>query len=64
MKSSIKVSTIWIFILTQTIISILFYIGDKFISAGEAITIFLVSLPITYFIQWLREVNEIKKDRE
>lgn len=62
MKVSIKTSTIWIFIVVQTILSIFFYVGDNFVSAGEALIIFLTSIPITYGIQFLREIKEMKNE--
>jgi hypothetical protein len=66
MKLQIKVSTIFIFIVTQTIISIFFYLGDSFISGVEAIIILLLSIPLTYFVEWLRGINLFsgKKDNQ
>jgi hypothetical protein len=57
---SIRTSTIFIWILTQTFISIFFYIGDKFISGGEAVITFLLSIPLTMFVQWLRDLITTK----
>lgn len=62
MKLSIKTSTIWVFILVQTILSVIFYVGDNFVSAGEAVIIFLTSIPLTYGIQFLRELRQVKND--
>lgn len=54
MKFEIKTSTIFVWIIAQTIISILFYLEDNFVSGLEAILTFILSIPFTVFIQWLR----------
>ena len=56
----IKISTIYVWIITQTILSILFYLNDEFIDGWEAIAIFVSSFPMTICIQWLR--GEYKDD--
>jgi hypothetical protein len=53
MKLAIKVSTVFIFILTQVVLSILFYLDDSFISGIEAIVILIISIPVTFFIEWM-----------
>lgn len=60
MKLSVKISTIWVFIIAQTLISIIFYLGDKFVSGWEALLTFIISIPLTYLIQWFRGENNSK----
>ena len=57
---SIRTSTIFIWILTQTVLSVFFYLGDKYVSGGEAVITFLLSIPSTMFIQWLRDIITTK----
>jgi len=64
MKLIIKTSTVFIFILTQIILSVLFYLGDSFVSGAEAILILIISIPATIFIEWLRGVNVISDDQD
>lgn len=64
MKLTLKVSTVFIFILTQTILSIFFYLGDSFISGIEAIIIFIMSIPATIFIEWMRGINILSNDQD
>lgn len=66
MKFEIRFSTIIIFIICQTIISVGFYLGDKFVSSGEAVITLLASIPLTMFIQWVREISQMppKNDSE
>lgn len=60
MPKEIRTSTIFIWVLSQTFISIFFYLGDKFISGGEAIITLLLSIPLTMLIQWLRDLMMVK----
>jgi hypothetical protein len=55
MNLEIRISTLFVFILTQTIISIFFYMGDNFVSGWEAIFTLILSIPLTYLIQKLRD---------
>lgn len=55
MKLEVKVSTLIVFILSQTFLSLMFYAHDKYIGGVDAIMIFILSLPMTFFIQWLRD---------
>lgn len=64
MNLSVKISTIITWFVVQTLLSIIFYFGDKFISASEAVIILLLSFPITYFIVWLRELKSDSKDED
>ena len=57
----IKISTIYVWILSQTFLSILFYLNDDFIDGWEALSIFVASFPLTIFIQWLR--GEYKQEK-
>jgi hypothetical protein len=43
-----------------------FYLGDKFVSGGEAVITLLASIPLTMFIQWVREISQMppKNDSE
>ena len=64
----IKISTIYVWIISQTILSILFYLNDDFIDGWEALSIFISSFPITIFVQWLRGeykfADKIEEDQE
>jgi hypothetical protein len=65
MKLEVKYSTIFVWIISQTIISILFYLGDSFVSGWEAILTFVLSIPLTMLIQWIRgEYKTIEKDED
>lgn len=64
MNLSVKISTIITWFVVQTILSIAFYFGDKFVSGGETVIILLLSFPITYFIVWLRELKSMSKDED
>ena len=55
MKLEVKVSTIIVFILAQTFLSLAFYSHDRYIDGIDAIIIFISSIPLTIFIQWLRD---------
>jgi len=57
---SIRTSTIFIWILAQTILSVFFYLGDKYVSGGEAVITFLLSIPLALFVQWLRDIITTK----
>jgi hypothetical protein len=57
---SIKIRTLYTFIITQTLISILFYLGDNFVSAGEAVITFILGIGLTYLIEFLREIKDSK----
>jgi hypothetical protein len=59
MKLEVRVSTIIIFIICQTIISVGFYLGDRFVSGGEAVITLLASIPLTMFVQWIREISSL-----
>jgi hypothetical protein len=58
MPKEIRISTIYTWIITQTLLSIIFYLNDNFVSGGEAIIIFLLSIPFTMLVQWLRDLRE------
>lgn len=62
MKFGIKLSTFIIFLICQIIISLGFYLDDKFVSSGEAVFTFLLSIPLTMFIQWIREINKLPEE--
>jgi len=64
MKLTIKVSTVFIFIVAQAILSIFFYLGDSFISGIEAILILIMSIPVTIFIEWLRGVSVLSDGQD
>jgi len=64
MKLNIRYSTVFIFIVVQAIISILFYLDDDFVSGREAIAVFIISLPITYFVEWLRGNKVIEQEKK
>ncbi len=61
---SIRVSTVFMWIISQTILSILFYFDDNFISSKEAIVIFFLSIPLTIFIQWMRGEYKLKPNTQ
>lgn len=64
MKLNIKYSTIFNFIIVQTILSICFYIDDNYINRWEAVSIVLLAIPITYFAEWLKKVNSVQDDQD
>lgn len=55
MKLEIKVSTVIVFILAQTFLACMFYAYDRYVDGVDAIITFIASIPLTIFIQWMRD---------
>lgn len=64
MKLSVKISTIFTFIIVQALLSICFYIDDDFISRWESVSIVILGILLTYFVNWFRELNSVQKDQD
>ena len=58
MPKEIRISTILVWFAVQTIVSIIFYLNDDFVSGIEALITFVVSIPLTYLIQKLRDLKD------
>ncbi len=62
MWSSPRLSSIFIFILAQAIVSIFFFIDDDFISGDETWKILVIGALITFGIQWYRGIFKTPKN--
>jgi hypothetical protein len=51
----IRISTIYVFFILQTLLSICFYLPDKYVDGKELIWIVGISIPLTWAIQKLRD---------
>jgi len=62
MWNSPRLSSVFIFILVQAIVSIFFYMDDNFISGGETLWILAIGALITFVIQWYRGMFKTPKN--
>jgi hypothetical protein len=62
MWNSPRLSSVFIFIIAQAIVSIFFYMDDDYISGKESLMVLGIGVMITIIIQWSRGMFKTPKN--